>query len=133
MCTTVASNFAIAGNLLGEKILADLGGKHTYHATEKGYIKIPYIPLYSVFPSLHNSSDLSLLSLPATRVCHKLFYFPTHASRGRRGQGRVYENLQEAFNSGRKVYQGLVVKAHSAHFALILSLLSFPSELWCNQ
>lgn len=80
--------------------------------------KTPHIPLHSVFASLHNTSDLSLLSFPATCVYHKLFCFPTLASRGQRGQGRAYENLQEAFNSGRKVYQGLVVKTRSIHFVV---------------
>lgn len=74
-----------------------------------------------------------MLSFLATHVYHKLFYFLTRASRGQRGQGRVYENLQEAFNSGRKVYRGLVVKTHSIHFALVLSLLSFPSGLRYNK
>lgn len=72
---------------------------------------------------------ISPCSFPATCVHHKLFYFLTYASREQRGQSRVYENPQEAFNSGRKVYQGLVVKSHRICFLLILSLLSLPSEL----
>lgn len=68
-------------------------------------------------------SDLSLLSFLATYVHRKLLYFSSRASRDREGK---YENSQEVFNSVRTVYQGLQL---TYVFSLILSLLSFPSDL----
>lgn len=85
VCTAVASNFVIARGLLEVEFLGGSRGKHTYCSTEKGK-KIPYIPLYGAFSSLHNAFDLSLLSFLATDVHHELLYFSSHASREQRGQ-----------------------------------------------
>lgn len=99
---------------------------NTYCATEKGK-EIPYTPLYGVFSSFHNASDLSLLSfwrhVSTTNFC--TFHFMLLGN----GEGK-YENLQETFNSVKKVYQGLQLPYV---FSLILSLLSFPYDLWYSK
>lgn len=82
VCTAVTSNFTITGGLLEVKFLTGPRWE-THIMCYRKRQKLPYIPLYGVFSSLHNASLLSFL---ATRVHHKLWYFSSHASREQRGQ-----------------------------------------------
>lgn len=100
-----------------------LGGKHTYCATEKGknyliFHYMVYFPHFTMHPCC-----LSWLHVSTTN------FFTFNLMLLGNGKGK-YENPQEVFNSLRKVYQGLQLPYV---FSLMLSLLSFPSDLWYSK
>lgn len=125
MCTVVTSNFTIAGSLLGVKFLA--GPRWEIHTVlqkkAKKYLILHYMVYFPHF-TMHLISPCCLSwRHVSTNFC--TFHFMLLGN----GEGK-YENLQETFNSVKKVYQGLQLPYV---FSLILSLLSFPYDLWYSK
>lgn len=122
MCA-LQSVFTIVGSLLEVKFLA--GPKWETHIL--CYRKRQKNTFYSIFMvyflhftmCLISPCSLSWLHMSTANFC--TFHLMLLGNR----EGK-YENSQEVFNSVRTVYQGLQL---TYVFSLILSLLSFPSDL----
>lgn len=81
-------------------------------------VHFPHFTMHLISPCC-----LSCLHVSTTNCC--TFHLMLLGNRGCK-----YENSQEIFNSVRKAYQGLQLLYV---FSLILSLLSFPSDLWYSK